>query len=660
MRAGTYRLATMLAVVTLLTGATSVAVSPPNAYADEDAIRNQPDRVAQQIADGLQAAREGAVSPGGLAFDPALALLPAEVRRKVNFVQADVDRGARGKIRAAQRDAGRSAGAAAEAYGEKEPAGALGVNDTVPTAEHIAGFGTGGHQNSVVGITGDLAEDPNIPTLPAGAEDNGAIPLAFDTGLSGTRKALKTTGVIGDGPHGSAGDGRGDFDFYKVSGVPAGVPLTVDVGAQGDFNAIVRMYDANGGTVYWADNPVSGSVSVNAQLPTTGDYYLMVSGSGPNFGSPTDPNDSASGTGAGSEGAYGLKLSTEGGGGDQDVFGVDLKAGDVVGATVTGNGHQLSFYDADGTELMGSAVDTSGTYASASPLPGGGNATVDLVAPRAGRYYVAVSDGVGAYRAALEAYRPGTELERQGTVQTVFLDFDGARVNTSIFGGAGAQRDLSPMSAFLPGWGLTADDEDKVIDAVVASVKENIAADLAAKGTNPRFAVRILNSRDHADPFGRPNVSRVVVGGSIAESGIPTIGIASSIDPGNYGHEDTALVLLDLLSAAAPNPNSLNSYLGPQSDKIGFIGRGVGNIVTHEVGHYSGSWHTDQFNDTANLMDQGGNIAQMLGVGADRVGGTADDVDVDFTTDSYTRQEPFTGFEDTLVKTAWAYSRGRG
>ncbi|UXX96535.1 hypothetical protein N7U49_40995 [Streptomyces sp. AD2-2] len=152
----------------------------------------------------------------------------------------------------------------------------------------------------------------------------------------------------------------------------------------------------------------------------------------------------------------------------------------------------------------------------------------------------------------------------------------------------------------------------------------------------------------------------MVVGGTIAESGIPTIGISSAIDPGNYGHEDTALVLLDLLSAAAPNPNSLNTYLGPRSDKIGFIGRGLGNIITHEIGHYSGNWHTDQFDDTANLMDQGGNIAQMLGVGADGIGGTADDVDVDFTTDSYTPQEPFTGFEDTLDTTAWGYSRGLG
>ncbi len=80
----------------------------------------------------------------------------------------------------------------------------------------------------------------------------------------------------------------------------------------------------------------------------------------------------------GSEGAYSLKLSTQQGG-DQDVYGVDLKAGDVIGATVTDSGHHLSFYDSASTELMGSTIDASGSYSPASPLPGGGNATAQML-----------------------------------------------------------------------------------------------------------------------------------------------------------------------------------------------------------------------------------------------------------------------------------------
>jgi hypothetical protein len=329
----------------------------------------------------------------------------------------------------------------------------------------------------------------------------------------------------------------------------------------------------------------------------------------------------------------------------------------VIGGSVTGGAGRLAVYDSTGREVFGSEQDASGIYAPQSPLPGGGNAVVDYVTPKAGRYTVQVSSGGGRYDVTLEGYRPGSELDAKGTVQTLFLDFDGARVNTAIFGGPG-QRQLSPLAGFLGRWGLSADDEDALIDAVIAAVKENIAQDLRAKGGNPRFAVKILNSRDNADPFGQPNVSRLVVGGTIAESGINTIGIAQSIDPGNYGHEETALILLDLVSEGAGAAYSFNTYVRPSSDKIAFLGTALGNIVSHEAGHYLGSWHVDQFNATPSLMDQGGNFAVLYGVGPDGVGGTADDVDVDFNEDTLNPSEGFTGQEDTLANTAWALTKG--
>jgi hypothetical protein len=174
--------------------------------------------------------------------------------------------------------------------------------------------------------------------------------------------------------------------------------------------------------------------------------------------------------------------------------------------------------------------------------------------------------------------------------------------------------------------------------------------------------VRIRNSRDNAPQFGEPNVSQLIVGGTIAESGIPTIGIAESIDPGNFGHEESALILLDVLSdpAAGFGSPSLNTYITPASDRIAFIGQAIGNIVSHEAGHYLGNWHVDQFNAQPNIMDQGGNFPVLYGVGPDGVGGTADDVDVDFGEDTFNPNEGFTGIEDTLVRTAFGLSKGRG
>ena len=146
-----------------------------------------------------------------------------------------------------------------------------------------------------------------------------------------------------------------------------------------------------------------------------------------------------------------------------------------------------------------------------------------------------------------------------------------------------------------------------------------------------------------------PNVSRIVVGGTIPELGISTIGIAESIDVGNFETEETGVVLLDLLSASAPNPNSLNTF--PRVAGVSIIeviGAGVGNITAHEAGHYLGNWHTEQFITAPNIMDQGGNLANTVGVGADGIFGTADDVDVDFGLDVFVPSEGFTGFEDTL------------
>ena len=67
----------------------------------------------------------------------------------------------------------------------------------------------------------------------------------------------------------------------------------------------------------------------------------------------------------------------------------------------------------------------------------------------------------------------------------------------------------------------------------------------------------------------------------------------------------------------------------------------------------AGSWRLDQFNAQASLMDQGGNPKVMFAVGPDGIGGTPDDIDVDFTEDALNPHEGFTGIEDTVARTAW-------
>ncbi|MCE7002792.1 PPC domain-containing protein [Kibdelosporangium philippinense] len=545
---------------------------------------------ARQLAAGVQIVPKGSHASG---IDPLLAYLP-------DLSNVDIA-GAR-RARVAEQAALRGRSPQAKRYTEREPVGVRGRNDTDATADFLFGFGSAAYEKFL--LSGNLVPDSETKTLPPFAEDNGSIALAPAVGMG---RRIRTSGVIGDGPHGSGGDKKGDYDFYKVSGLSS---VTIDVDTpNSDLDSVVAVYNAAGTQIATNDDqgPDSSDSLVTVPLSTPGDYYILVSGFGENGTTfPQNPSDSGSGLGTGSEGAYTVTLSgpeTY----DKDVYSFVLRAGDVIGAAVTGGATRLEVHDFTGREVFGSSQDFTMLHPANSPLPRGGNAVVDFVAPTAGKYTLHVRNGEGSYEAAIEAYRPGPETKPRGTVQTLFLDFDGAQIDVGIFNaGATGVRTLSPFSTFLKGWGLTPADENVLIDRIIDVVRENIEKDLAQKSTNRNFGVRILNSRDHADPFGQPNVSRLIIGGSIAESGIPTVGIAQSIDPGNLGTEESALLLLDVLSGPTGR-TSLNTYLTSASDKIKFVAQGVGNIAAHEVGHFIGSWHVDQFNEVAGLMDQGGN-----------------------------------------------------
>ncbi len=312
---------------------------------------------------------------------------------------------------------------------------------------------------------------------------------------------------------------------------------------------------------------------------------------------PDEPFDSGSGFGFGSEGTYQITIGLDAF--DKDFYSFELDAGDILEANVDFSASHLTLRSASNQELIGSNQDISFIYPGASPLPGGGNASLSWVIDTPGTYTIAVDEGVGPYVLNLRVFRPELELQPRRNHQILFLDFDGAVFDTASFGLPG-ERTLSPLSDFLDGWGLTPADEDAVIDSTIASAEENFAdigllgnnGDLESDGIDGHYDIEILNSRDHTDrfgldPFGQPNVSRVIVGGTIDELGISTIGIAESIDVGNFETKESAIVLLDLLSAPSDNPNSLNKFpLGGGASIIDLIGVGVGNIVSHEAGHF--------------------------------------------------------------------------
>ena len=544
-------------------------------------------------------------------------------------------------------------------YDEQEPAGSSGSNDTQANAEPVSGFGTGRRENPRVRILGSIADLAPAARRITTAEDNGAIPLATATGINGIG-AVTLDSTIGDGPHGGP-DGSGDFDFFKVTS-RQGLSISVNtLGTAFPMDTIVVVYSADGEILALNDdafvepNPFASRLTF--PVPANGDYYVMVGGF-PFL--PEDPFDSGSGPGAGVEGDYTAAITSSEV--DTDYFALRLDKGDVIGSVGKGAANTLTIYRPDGTQMVGAPnTDASFLYAPESPLPGGGNTTLAYVAEQSGVYAIRVDGTPGAYDTLVEAYRPGSEIDTAARVQTIFLDFDGARINTGIFGGPGV-RDLSPFGTFVARWGLTRAQEATLINRITATVRENIKRDLIEKGLNDDLAVQVLNSKDNPDIFGRPNVSRVIVGGTIEESGIETIGIAQYIDPGNYGHEDSALVLLDVLSGSPEEwgDASLNYYITPESDRVAFVSQAVANVTSHEIGHYIGNYHTDNTNDIHNLMDAGGGNfgVNLYGVGPDGIGGTADDEDIDFQQDLYDLFEGFTGQENTLNVSAWAFVRG--
>ena len=332
--------------------------------------------------------------------------------------------------------------------------------------------------------------------------------------------------------------------------------------------------------------------------------------------------------------------------GDEDYFAFDLRAGDILDASVTaviGRVFDLSIVDANNREMIGNDGPVGGGYPAVSPLTVGGNASLAFVIPADGRYYARVSDGDSSYSLDLRVYRPVLESQPIGTKQTIFLDFDGESVRREAFGVPGTAR-LSPLSSFLPGWGVLPQDEGRIVDEIVSvfTSKFTGATGLRATGNNGwysatgvagDFDLQILNSKDHADPWGLPHVSRIVIGGTRAQLLVPTVALAESIDVGNFDTAESAVVLLDLIRplwGLIPRVSTI-----PLST---VLADAVASVAAHEAGHFFGAWHSPNNNAADQIMDTGGNITGLIGVGLDGIYGTADDVDVQFGTDVY---DPF-------------------
>lgn len=383
---------------------------------------------------------------------------------------------------------------------------------------------------------------------------------------------------------------------------------------------------------------------------------------------------------------------------DTDVYAFDLRAGDILDIAGLGAVGTIDISYANGTIWFGANANADDNlptvpgiaffYPQDSPLQTIGTVNVSQVVPEDGRYYLTVSPGdqTAAYSLGLRVYRPVSESLPVGSQQIVFLDFDGAIYPRSVFSdGSGVPltgvirvpslRNSLLDLGFLPQ--LANNDaqataiENALIDKVIAEVELQLAT-IASNGSNGdydstgiagQYGVTVLNSRDHGDPAGiDPSLSsittRLLVGGNAATSeqdGL--VGLAQTIDVGNFSMDDIAIVLMDGIR------DFVDAF--PISDTVSIVdglARVIATTITHEAAHTWGIYHTNGDNFIPSIIDGPGDFRELffVGVGNDGIFGTFDDTPAEFRTDEFDRNENiYFGYERVPDALSFSLSTGK-
>ena len=357
---------------------------------------------------------------------------------------------------------------------------------------------------------------------------------------------------------------------------------------------------------------------------------------------------------------------------DEDFFSADLRAGDFVKVELVTPQRfiaDVSLNQANGSELIGATTNQLLGLPSISPLSST-TASVGFasVIESNGRHTFRLANGIGAYSLRLSVFRSTFEAEAIGTRQILFLDFNGATFNGNIFGLPNSVR-IPSMIDTVEQFGINRSEENLLIDRVVERFQQNFLGTLSNLGGNGSFGrdrvpgqfdIDIRNSRDHADPWGLPNVSRIIIGGGELDLGIAVRGIAQSVDIGNFVREETAVVLPE----AFFNEDIDAVPRAASKSLIDVLAMAIGQTGSHEAGHYFGARHQENTNLNLQLMDSGGQPLETsrLGVGRDGIFGTADDVNITFGRDRYAfspdTAEGLTGTINHAINLAFALSTG--
>jgi hypothetical protein len=383
--------------------------------------------------------------------------------------------------------------------------------------------------------------------------------------------------------------------------------------------------------------------------------------------------------------------STSGFSADIDVYGFDLQGGDIIDIATQGAAGEFALqgpFGPTGLPLPGQPALTV-SFASNAPVGGQAaplqsaatsNATGVFVAPESGRYFltIAAATQTTTYSVGLRAYRPVTESLAVGDAQILYLDWEGGLIDNNIFLAGADGGDDGPLPNFgftlipsleesLPALGLEFGDvataniiAETVYDEVVEIFQEltvdSANGDFGTTGVPGDYALRILNSRDatHRQWFESnsddPRITRMIIGGTGLDIGIDgVLGIAQSVDVGNFDLSENALFALDgFLAITEDTP------LSPTASRLDAISQFLASVAAHEAGHTFGMIHTNNANNTLSIGDAGGGLTNDFaqGLGPDGIFGTLDDVQPIFANDFFadaTVRRGFSRIRDTFT-----------
>ncbi len=303
------------------------------------------------------------------------------------------------------------------------------------------------------------------------------------------------------------------------------------------------------------------------------------------------------------------------------------------------------------------------------------------VVPETGEYELSIR-GVGEFEVEINALPVGLARESK---QYIYLDMTRLSIALNELFNEGEDEDvirgnpdlnkvrkLSRLRSFMGDMGIEDTDQNfaKLTRKITNFVKRTVETDLRASKINPNFAVKIVSDfgreglgKKIPEMFAKNNIkySRVLVGGTQKELSLSVIGRSGVIDVGNYDPEDTAVLLLDRLTAPVGSelefrgPNMNKVEFAESTTKIDLAAVMIGHKICHQIGHLLGCYHT-RSGGGFSIMDSSADPFHILGLPKDGVFGRDEIVPhVGFTKDAYTGTTK--GLNETDVVVAFALSQ---